>query len=560
MLGLAFVNSFVEILGLAVVLPVIGVVLKPESIQTNAMLAQAFEWCQPVGITTEKRFIALLAATMLGAFLFKAVFGLFVTWLQNRLSFRIGLRLSGVQWTYHFASSLEKMRSKQSGKVMATINGWPIIFATNFLAGGLALINELIVVSLIAIGLFWYQPMILLSIAAILAAGVALIRRTTKQRLQEYSEVQKELEPKTITLISNALRGFLEVITFRASDAVRDSYLDKRSHLFSLMAKRQVMMSMPAKLYEVLAVGVIAVAIVLAMLWEWQDLAFFEFLTLMVLAAYRVMPSLSRLNGYVMQMRSQIHVLEQMETGAQGVAQLATLHGTATSVIPADSRLAIRVDRLTLGYETLPEPVISGLTARFEAGAIHAIVGASGSGKSTLISALLGLHQPEDGRALVHADGQDLDLNTDLTQGDWLAHVGYLSQSPFLFAGTLRENLTLRVPGRTLDEARVLDLVDRLGITDCLGDAPLDFELNEGGANLSGGQQQRVALLRALQLDRAVLILDEATSALDPAARDTVFDLLREQATRGANVLLVTHDPAIANRCDSVLDLGKLSA
>lgn len=527
---------------------------------TNPYLAKAFEWSKYLGINTGRQFTALLAAILFGAFLFKALFGLVVTWMQNRLSFRIGLRLSGVQWTHHFASSLEKLRSKESGFVQTTINAWPINFSMTFLAGGLALINELIVVGLIAVGLFVYQPAILLSIAAILASGVVVIRRTTKRRLQVYSEVQKELDPKTMTLISNAIRGFLEVITFRASDAVRDSYLEKRATLFRLMANRQVLLSMPAKLYEVLAVGVIAVAIVMAMLWEWQDLAFFEFLTLMVLAAYRIMPSLSRINGYVMQMRSQMHVLDQMEAGVQGVAHLATLNGAEPSAIPADSRIALHVDRLTLGYESLPEPVVRDLTAPFDPGAIHAIVGASGSGKSTLVSALLGLHQPEGGHVRIGAEGQRFTLNADLAQRDWLAHVGYLSQSPFLFAGTLRDNLTLRVPGRTLDEARALELVERLDLSDCLGTSPLDFELNEGGSNLSGGQQQRVALLRALQLERPVLILDEATSALDARSRDIVFDLLREQAARGANVLLVTHDQEIAGRCDSVLDLGKLSA
>ena len=88
---------------------------------------------------------------------------------------------------------------------------------------------------------------------------------------------------------------------------------------------------------------------------------------------------------------------------------------------------------------------------------------------------------------------------------------------------------------------------------------PLEFELHEGGSNLSGGQQQRLALLRALQTDRTVLILDEATSALDGELRSVVFDLLRERAEAGCNVILVTHDRELAQQCDDVLDLGQLT-
>ena len=83
----------------------------------------------------------------------------------------------------------------------------------------------------------------------------------------------------------------------------------------------------------------------------------------------------------------------------------------------------------------------------------------------------------------------------------------------------------------------------------------MNFELLEGGNNLSGGQQQRLAILRALRVNHPVLILDEATSALDANKRDAVFDLLRERAESGTNVLLITHDMELARKCDTVLNL-----
>ena len=115
----------------------------------------------------------------------------------------------------------------------------------------------------------------------------------------------------------------------------------------------------------------------------------------------------------------------------------------------------------------------------------------------------------------------------------------------------------MRVPNATIDEERVHRLIKALKLDECLGDNPLEFELQEGGANLSGGQQQRLALLRALQTDRTVLILDEATSALDSMLRDVVFELLQARAKEGCNIMLVTHDASLAAMCDDVLDLGK---
>ena len=116
----------------------------------------------------------------------------------------------------------------------------------------------------------------------------------------------------------------------------------------------------------------------------------------------------------------------------------------------------------------------------------------------------------------------------------------------------------MMIPGEKLDEPAIERLIERLELTDCLGEKPLDFELLEGGNNLSGGQQQRLAILRALRVHRPVLILDEATSALDGAKRDAVFGLLRERANAGTNVLLITHDMELAKQCDTILDLGSM--
>jgi ABC-type bacteriocin/lantibiotic exporter with double-glycine peptidase domain len=100
-----------------------------------------------------------------------------------------------------------------------------------------------------------------------------------------------------------------------------------------------------------------------------------------------------------------------------------------------------------------------------------------------------------------------------------------------------------------------LELIDRLQLNQCLGNNPLEFILSEGGKNLSGGEQQRLAILRALQINRPVLILDEATSALDVGMRGIILSILKEQAAKGVTVVLVTHDEELASQCDTLLKL-----
>ena len=146
--------------------------------------------------------------------------------------------------------------------------------------------------------------------------GAFLIRWATKKRLLAYSNIRSQIEPRTNTLITNAVRGFLEVITFRASDAVREAYLKDRWKIFRLASNTSVLSLTPAKLYEVLAVVAVASSIIIALLQGTPDSGFLELLTFMAISAYRIMPSMSRLNSAVMQIRGHQHVLNTIEQGS----------------------------------------------------------------------------------------------------------------------------------------------------------------------------------------------------------------------------------------------------
>lgn len=550
------INSFVEILGLAAVVPVIGLVIEPELIRTNQYLAKAFEWSSVIGIDTERRFLMLTSVLLVAAFLFKAIFNLGLNLFQTRFSLGIGHRISGLMWQYHFAQSLEKMRSQQSGRVLAEINGWPATLANVFIVGSMRLINEVVVIALIGVGLLAYEPIVLISVLTLLAIGATIIRKATKNRLDAYSEFEKVLGPQTQTIINNAIRGFLEVITFRASKAVLKSFLSKRLVLIRISSNSQIMNMAPAKLYEVLAVTAVSASIFISLLLGNSNDQFLNLLILMALSAYRVMPSMTRINSQLMAMRQYKHVLSVIESS------LTDLRDIQAQPDPIRIQLInphIRLKGATIGYESLQEPVLSAFSAEFPAGSINAIVGPSGSGKSTLVNTILGLHSPDSGEIQCSDGGANwLQIGNDLSVSNWLEHIGYLSQQPYLFNGSVRDNLTMMIPGETLDEPAIERLIERLELTDCLGEKPLDFELLEGGNNLSGGQQQRLAILRALRVHRPVLILDEATSALDGAKRDAVFELLRERANAGTNVLLITHDMELAKQCDTILDLGSM--
>jgi len=185
-----------------------------------------------------------------------------------------------------------------------------------------------------------------------------------------------------------------------------------------------------------------------------------------------------------------------------------------------------------------------------------AIVGASGSGKSTLLSILAGLDVPTSGTVVVA--GTDLFALDEDARAAWRAQqMGFVFQS-FQLLGNLTalENvmLPLELMGRADARAAATEMLRRVGLGERLGHYP---------KVLSGGEQQRVALARAFVVRPALLLADEPTGSLDFATGDTVmglmFDLNREA---GTTLVLVTHDRAIAARCDRqlVIEAGRLLA
>ncbi|MFD1932034.1 thiol reductant ABC exporter subunit CydC [Nonomuraea mangrovi] len=180
-----------------------------------------------------------------------------------------------------------------------------------------------------------------------------------------------------------------------------------------------------------------------------------------------------------------------------------------------------------------PAAAVDGVSLTLTPGKRVALVGPSGAGKSTLLAALMRLVEPESGA--IRVNGVDI---ADLDSDDVRTLMTGLTQDPYIFQTTLRDNLRLAGPASTPDERE--QAVRRARLDRWVARTGWDAELGEDGRTVSGGQLQRLALARALLYDPPVLLLDEPAEALDEATADELMtDLL--DVTHGRTTLLVTH-------------------
>jgi ATP-binding cassette subfamily B protein len=252
-------------------------------------------------------------------------------------------------------------------------------------------------------------------------------------------------------------------------------------------------------------------------------------------------------------------LVQQYNTYQQGqssVLKLRTLLNNEPTVLESPGAIElppirgeIKFDHVSFGYDPAIA-VLDDIDLTIEPGETVAFVGATGAGKSTMAKLVTRFYDPTAGRVLI--DGYDL---RTVTMKSLRSQLGVVPQEPFLFAGTIRDNISFARPGAP-DDA-VWEAVHTVGLTELIARLPfgLDTVVHERGQSLSSGERQLIALARAFMAQPRVLVLDEATSNLDLQSEtmiEAALDVLLQQRT----AVLIAHRLSTAMRADRIVVVG----
>ncbi|XVV10624.1 ABC transporter ATP-binding protein [Actinoplanes sp. CA-131856] len=257
------------------------------------------------------------------------------------------------------------------------------------------------------------------------------------------------------------------------------------------------------------------------------------------------------INSFFQPVQQLVQLYTQYQQGKAAIGKIRGLLSSEPSVVPGTQTLPpvegeIVFDGVTFGY--LPDrPVLEGVDLRIAPGETIACVGPTGAGKSTLAKLVTRFYDPSSGKITI--DGYDL---RDVTLESLRRQIGVVPQEPFLFAGTLRDNIAFAHPSATDEE--VWAAVDAVGLRDLVERSPegLDTPLHERGQSVSSGERQLLALARAFLASPRVVVLDEATSSLDLRSElrvEAALDALLE----GRTAILVAHRLSTAMRADRII-------
>jgi ATP-binding cassette subfamily B protein len=204
----------------------------------------------------------------------------------------------------------------------------------------------------------------------------------------------------------------------------------------------------------------------------------------------------------------------------------------AKDLVVTEARVELR--NVVFSYGS-GNPILRGVDLVAEGGQTTALVGPSGAGKSTIINLIPRFYDPAEGQILI--DGQDI---AEVTKASLRRQLAYVSQQPYLFEGTIRDNIRYGLPSAS--DADVEEAARLAYAHDFILAQPQGYEtpVGENGVTLSGGQRQRLSIARALVRNAPILLLDEATSALDNESEAAVQKAL-DVAMRGRTVIVIAH-------------------
>ncbi len=255
-----------------------------------------------------------------------------------------------------------------------------------------------------------------------------------------------------------------------------------------------------------------------------------------------------------------VHLYTTYQAGQAAASKLRELLSTRPGVAEAADAVElptvageVRLESLSFAYGD-DAPVLHEVDLTIHPGETFALVGPTGSGKSTIAKLITRFYDPTEGRVLI--DGHDL---RHVTLDSLRGQLGIVPQEPYLFAGSVRDNIAFARPDATDDE--LTEACRVLGIDDLVERLPqgLDTPVHERGSSLSSGQRQLLALARALVARPRVLVLDEATSSLDLRS-EAVVERALDVLLAGRTAILIAHRLATAMRADriAVVEAGRI--
>jgi ATP-binding cassette, subfamily B, bacterial PglK len=552
------VLAFLEMAGIASIMPFMTVVTNPEVLETNRWLKKVFVYFE---FHNSHSFLFFLGILVLILIVFSNLAKALMTWVtlkyDNYLNCRMAKRLLAAYLSRSYAFFLNRNTAEMGKNILMEVR----TVIAGVLSAGMNILSSGLISFSILMLLMFVDPWIAINIILVLSGSYGLIYFIVRKHLSTISVEQVEANAQKYKVAGEALSGIKDLKILGREELFLEKFAVQAWRHARNNVTAGVISEVPRYALEILAFGGILMMVLIFLGKEQGSNAHIvPLLSLYAFAGYRLMPAIQQIFMGVTSIRfslAALDVLHQDLIENQGVADPEVYLSKLRQGNPLPFKNNIEFRNVTFRYADVQEPVIKDLSLTVPIKTTVGFVGATGSGKTTTVDILLGLLSPSYGEILV--DGTLID-QSNVSQ--WQRNLGYVPQTIFLSDDTVIRNIAFGLPDSEIDKSAVIR-ASRIANLDSFIETQMPRGYNtvigDRGIRLSGGQRQRIGIARALYWDPAVLIMDEATSALDGPTEEAVMEAIRN-LSRKKTIIIIAHRITTVKDCDIIylLDNGQV--
>lgn len=542
-----FVKAGLNLIGLAMLLPVLALALDPASLSGDGWMAACYRMS---GCHSAEQFAWLTAGMIVGIVAVKCLLTFLLSRIERRYIYDLYTALSRRLYTIYHQRGLPFIKRQNSAVLARNVNVVCLSFTAGVLKPAATILSEVLLLILIFGALALVAPWASLLTAFIFLPSMWGYYRYIRQRINRYGEEENRAQREKSRVVAETFRGFTDVELNNAFPMMLRRFDEAMHEVVRTRSKEADIALLPQMVTELgLAIG-IALLAALSLTLGMGDGASQLIFGIFAVAAIRLMPSVRnilsswttiRYNRYTIGILKEAPTEELQAQPSEEIDPLPFAH-------------AITVSNLRFRFWDGEEELFDGLNLTIRKGEHIGFRGVSGVGKTTLFNLLLGFYTPTEGE--IRIDGE---LLNDSTRKRWQQRVGYVSQSLFLTDGTFAENVALGTPSHEIDRERVMQVLEMAQLGDFVRGLKqgVDTRIGECGCRLSGGQRQRIGIARALYRKADVLFFDEATSSLDAATEQEINHSIARLATedKSLTLLVIAHRETSLEGCDRIITL-----
>ncbi len=485
-------------------------------------------------------------------FLIKVIIQFILTWITGKIA-RDAHHFYAVRLFNEYINKDYKFHQKNSPSILfrnltTEISNFTAVIIFQLLS----VCVEVGIILSIFIFIFIIEPKIIFVIL-ILILIVGLVYFTTKKILKLYGDKRAFFEDKRISTIQNSFEVIKDIIVYDISKIFSKSFDYTNFNLQKASFVLKILNSVPRYLFEI--TGVLVLVVTIFLFSDNESNNSFQIIGLFLLAAFRAMPSISKIASTFQQL---IFLRPSLDIVHKELSiKLKNKSVQNKRNLKLDFKNKISLKNVSYSYPSRNKKknikLLNNINTTFYKGDKIGIEGESGFGKSTLADLILGLIHPDEG--LIKVDNKFLDNQNSI---EWRKKIGYISQKVTLLNGGIKENIIL---DKKFDKIKFLLIIKKCKLVNLYNKRKRDDNITNQMTNkISSGEAQRIGIARALYQDPEIIVLDEATNALDYKTEKQILNYI--YSLKNITLFVIAHNNRALFGCNKIINFfrkGKLS-